>query len=73
MLQVDPEDPNGPDIDTKMDELQEAIRKSEVSYFKYYSFLTFWYWNHSCIQKTPSMLELAPFSLENHFFIRKVF
>lgn len=28
--QNDPNDANGPDLDTKIDELQESVRKSEV-------------------------------------------
>lgn len=34
LLQTDPNDPNGPDIETKLDELRQAIRKSETSKVK---------------------------------------
>lgn len=27
-MQVDPDDPNGPDLDTKMDELREIVRRA---------------------------------------------
>jgi len=29
-FKTDPNDPNGPDLDTKMDELKHAIRRAEV-------------------------------------------
>lgn len=32
-LQSDPNDPNGPDIDTKIDELKQTIRRSEVRHY----------------------------------------
>lgn len=30
MLQSDPDDPNGPDLETKIDDIRETIRKSET-------------------------------------------
>lgn len=29
-IQSDPNDPSGPDIDTKMDELRQTVRRAEV-------------------------------------------
>jgi len=31
-FQTDPNDPNGPDLDTKIDELKHAIRRAEVKF-----------------------------------------
>ena len=34
-IQVDPNDPNGPELDVRMDELKSNIRRSETSKAKY--------------------------------------
>lgn len=47
-FQTDPNDPNGPDLDTKIDELKHAIRRAEVKFIPkkekvYYYYYLFWY------------------------------
>lgn len=38
-FQTDPNDPNGPDLDTKIDELRHAIRRAEVKHENKYIYI----------------------------------